>query len=139
MTPASALAKAHDSSDQTFCPEMTPPRCERARGGLRVRNVRGYDRRKGCFPKRIAEQCRLAFSTGSEVLSERGVSLDDVVRVVYLVKDAGQLSSCAPFMREALGENRPATTVLIVDGFDRPDVEIEMELVVRTPDICDVN
>lgn len=55
--------------------------------GLCLRNVTGFDLRIGAFPEPIAEQCRLAFSAGAASLSKNGSSLEDVVRVVYLVKN----------------------------------------------------
>ncbi|NHO32370.1 Rid family hydrolase [Acetobacter fallax] len=117
------------SQDAAQLAESILPRCEQARKGLRLRRIRGYDRHSGCFPDRITDQCRLAFSAGSAALLARGASLQDVVRVIYVVKDAGKLTSCAPFVSNALGANRPAATVMVVKGFDVPDVEIELELI----------
>ncbi|NHN84926.1 hypothetical protein GOB93_09765 [Acetobacter musti] len=124
-----AAGNSRDPSDPARTTESILPCCEQARGGLRLRRVRGYDRHSGCFPARIADQCRLAFSAGSAALLARGASLEDVVRVIYVVKDAGQLTSCAPFVSNALGANRPAATVMVVEDFDVPDVKIELELI----------
>ncbi|GBR03071.1 Rid family hydrolase [Acetobacter oeni] len=112
-----------------LCAESILPKYEQGRGGLRLSRIRGYDRHAGRFPARITDQCRLAFSAGNAALLARGASLQDVVRVIFVVKDAGQLTSCAPFVSNALGANRPAATVMVVDSFDSPDVEIELELI----------
>lgn len=113
--------------------ESQLPSCERAGNGLRLRRVRGYDRRAGRFPACMSEQFRLAVSAGDAALCARGASMEDVVRVIYLVKDASQFGTCVPFVTNIFGASRPAATVLVVDGFDRPDVEIELELITRRP------
>jgi hypothetical protein len=109
------------------------PWCEQLRDGLRLRRLRGYDQRSGNLPARMSEQCRLAFNAGRAALSERGIALKDVMQVIYLVKDASKLSSCGSFVSDALGDLRPVSTVVLVDGFDSPDVEIELELIARHP------
>ncbi|BCI65601.1 endoribonuclease L-PSP [Acetobacter aceti NRIC 0242] len=120
--------------DSLLCLDTVQPSYEHSHEGMRVRHLRGFDSRTGDFPPRISDQCRLAFSAGDAALSTRGASLQDVVRVVYLVKDASKLSSCGSFASNALGDNRPATTVLVVKKFDRPEVEIELELIARIPE-----
>ncbi|WP_242010105.1 Rid family hydrolase [Acetobacter conturbans] len=116
--------------------EMDQPTCEQSRQNLRLKHLRGYDRRSGRFPARIADQCRLAFCAGDAMLSTKGASLRDVVRVTYLVKNVGHLSTCGSFVSDMLGDNRPATTVLVVEQFDRPEVEIELELTARMPEVA---
>ncbi|MCH4092546.1 Rid family hydrolase [Acetobacter sp.] len=122
------------SADPLLRLDTVQPSYEQSHEGMRVRRLRGFDSRTGDFPPRISDQCRLAFSAGDAALSSRGASLQDVVRVVYLVKDASKLSSCGSFTSNALGDNRPAITVLVVEKFDRPEIEIELELIARVPE-----
>ena len=98
---------------------------------VRVRRVTGFDRRKGGFPRRLSEQCRQALMNGAQSLESAGLSMQDVVRVVYLVHDADAFPACFPFLRDAFGDARPAVTMRLVSGFDIPDVQIELELFAR--------
>lgn len=98
---------------------------------VRVRRVTGFDRRQGGFPRRLAEQCRQALMNGAQSLEAVGLSMSDVVRVVYLVHDADAFPACFPLLRDAFGDARPALTLRLVGGFDTPDVKIELELTAR--------
>ena len=100
---------------------------------VRVRRVTGFDRRHGGFPRRLSEQCRHALMNGAHSLEAAGLSMSDVVRVVYLVHDADAFPACFPLLRDAFGDSRPALTLRLVDGFDTPDVKIELELIARGP------
>lgn len=98
---------------------------------VRVRRVTGFDRRQGGFPRRLSEQCRQALINGAQSLEAAGLSMSDVVRVVYLVHDADAFPACFPLLRNAFGDARPALTLRLVGGFDTPDVKIELELTAR--------
>ncbi|MCQ8239439.1 Rid family hydrolase [Rhizosaccharibacter radicis] len=98
---------------------------------VRIRRVTGFDRRRGGFPSRLSEQCRQALMNGSDSLAAAGLSMQDVVRVVYLVRDADAFPACFPLLRDAFGDARPAATLRLVCDFDVPDVKIELELIAR--------
>ncbi|NPD69394.1 hypothetical protein HN018_21245 [Lichenicola cladoniae] len=98
---------------------------------VRVRRVTGFDRRQGGFPRRLSEQCRQALMNGAQSLEAVGLSMSDVVRVIYLVHDADAFPACFPLLRDAFGDARPALTLRLVGGFDTPDVKIELELIAR--------
>lgn len=108
--------------------------CEQERDGISLRRVRGFDRHADHFPPRMSEQLRLAFSAGRAALAARGASMTDVVRVIYRVKDTEGLPHCAPFLYGAFGERQPISTLLVVPEFERPDVEIEIDLIARLPE-----
>lgn len=96
-----------------------------------VRHVTGFDRCQGGFPQRLSEQCRHALMNGAHSLQAVGLSMSDVVRVVYLLTDGDTFQPCLPLLRDAFGEARPAATLRLVGGFDIPQVKIEIELVAR--------
>ena len=98
---------------------------------VRVRAVTGYDRGQGRMPRRLSEQCRHALRNGAESLASAGLSMQDVVRVTYLVHDADAFPACFPLLRDAFGTARPGATLRLVGGFDVPGVQIELELVAR--------
>jgi enamine deaminase RidA (YjgF/YER057c/UK114 family) len=114
---------------------ITASRIERrpvnGRQEVRVRRVTGFDRGRGGFPRRLSEQCRQALANGAQSLEAIGLSMHDVIRVVYLVHDADAFPACFPFLRDAFGSARPAVTMRLVGGFDTPDVKIEIELIAR--------
>ena len=108
--------------------EIDYPRAGRQE--IRVRRVTG-SQREGGLPPRLSEQCRQALENGARSLEAAGLSMQDVVRVVYLLRDADAFSACFPFLRDAFGDARPAATLRLVGGFDTPDVKIELELIAR--------
>jgi len=103
---------------------------------VRVRSVTGFDRGKGRFPGRLSEQCRQALRNGAESLASAGMSMQDVVRVTYLVQDADAFPACFPLLRDAFGDARPAATLRFVGGFEVAGVQIELELIARRGPIC---
>lgn len=68
---------------------------------------------------------------GAQSLEAAGLSMSDVVRVIYLVHDADAFPACFPLLRDAFGDAWPALTLRLVGGFDTPDVKIELELIAR--------
>ncbi len=117
-------------------PPDAPATIERRRPGgrpaeVQVRAVTGYDRRQGRFPHRLADQCRQALMNGAESLASAGLCMQDVVRVIYLVRDADAFPACFPLLRDAFGEARPGATLRVVSCFDRADMQIELELIAR--------
>ncbi len=96
---------------------------------VRVRRITGFDRNQGGFPRRLSEQCRQALANGARSLEAAGLSMRDVVRVIYLVHDADAFPACFPLLRDAFGDARPAATMRLVSGFDSPHVKIELELI----------
>lgn len=103
---------------------------------VRVRCVTGFDRRQGRFPCRLSDQCRQALRNGAESLASAGLSMQDVVSVTYLLRNADAFSACFPLLRNAFGDARPGATLRLVYGFDMPDMQIELELVARHELTC---
>jgi len=71
-----------------------------------------------------AEQCFLNIEAA---LREAGASLDDVVRVNYVLPDASQFEACWPVLRKYLGRARPAA-MMISAGLLDPRMKIEIEV-----------
>ena len=113
-----------------------PATIERRQSNIRqsevqVRSVTGFDHGQGSFPGRFTDQCRQALRNGAESLASAGMSMQDVVRVTYLMQDADAFPTCFPLLRDAFGDARPGATLRLVGGFDVPGVQIELELVAR--------
>lgn len=71
-----------------------------------------------------AEQCFLNIEAA---LQEAGASLDDVVRVNYVLPDASLFEACWPVLRKFLGRARPAA-MMISAGLLDPRMKIEIEV-----------
>ena len=92
-----------------------------------VSGVTGYDYRTMAMPEAVETQTRNCFATIRLVLAEAGFALEDVVRVQYTVTDAALVAALSPALAEALGEIRPAATMVIA-GLIRPEMKIEVEV-----------
>ena len=78
------------------------------------------------------EQCRSALEIIGKALAEAGCSFADVVRVTYMLPDREEFPPCWPMLREAFGDNPPATT-MIECGLITPEDRIEIEVTALLP------
>ena len=92
-----------------------------------VSGVTGYVYATMAMPEGIAAQARNCFATISGVLAEAGFTMNDIVRVQYTVVDAALVEALVPVLGEALGEVRPAATMVIA-GLIRPEMLVEVEV-----------
>ena len=92
-----------------------------------VSGVTGYDYDAMTLPPNIAAQGRACFATIRRVLADGGFTMSDIVRVQYTVVDAGLVDALAPVLAAALGEVRPAATMVIA-GLIRPEMLVEIEV-----------
>lgn len=97
-----------------------------------VSGVTGYDYATMQMPQDVADQARNCFATISAVLAEAGFALEDIVRVQYTVTDAALVDALAPVLGAALGEIRPAATMVIA-GLIRPEMKVEIEVTAFRP------
>lgn len=87
----------------------------------------------GIIPADAEGQARLAFDNIAAILAEAGMGLRDIVRINAFVTAREHLQ---PYMqvRNALFEEPfPASTLMIVAGFARPEFLVEIEAVAATP------
>jgi len=66
-----------------------------------------------------------------QALAQAGCSLDDVVRVRYLLADAALFEPLAPIFGEYFARARPAATAMVV-GLVDARIKIEIEVTART-------
>ncbi len=92
-----------------------------------VSGVTGYDYATMTMPDDIADQARNCFATIGRVLAEAGFAMDDIVRVQYTVTDAALVDALIPALGDAMGEIRPAATMVIA-GLIRPEMKAEIEV-----------
>ena len=71
-----------------------------------------------------AEQCLRNIATA---LAQAGCSLDDVVRVNYVLPDGRDFEACWPVLRQHFGKAKPAAMVITAGLLD-PCMKIEIEV-----------
>jgi enamine deaminase RidA (YjgF/YER057c/UK114 family) len=77
-------------------------------------------------------QTRQCFANIASALAQAGCTLDDVVRVRYLLVRAELFEKLAPIFGEYLGQARPAATAMVV-GLVDPRMVIEIEVSAKRP------
>jgi len=92
-----------------------------------VAGTTGYDYATMTMPEAAIEQARAAFATIARTLAEAGFAMADVVRVQYTIVRPELRFEIAPALREALGEVRPAAT-MVVAGLNEPEMKVEIEV-----------
>ena len=88
----------------------------------------GIDR-DGAIPDSVEGQARLCFRAIAAILDEAGMTLADLVRINAYVASAKDLSGYMKVRDEFVASPPPASTLLIVEGFARPEFRVEIEAV----------
>ena len=95
-----------------------------------VAGTTGFDYVTMTISDDIAEQADQALRTIAAALEQAGASLDDIVRVRYLLPDADDFPACWPVFRRYLGVALPAATMQVC-GLADPRMKIEIEVTAR--------
>jgi 2-iminobutanoate/2-iminopropanoate deaminase len=83
----------------------------------------------GSVPEGAEAQARLCFQAITAILGEAGMSLADVVRINAYVSGAEHLGGYMKVRDEFIGKPPPASTLLVVSGFSRPEFKVEIEAI----------
>lgn len=81
------------------------------------------------IPKDTASQARLCFSNIEAVLREAGMQLSDIVRINAYVTGREHLQPYMEVRNALFSDPAPASTLMIVSGFARPEFTVEVEAV----------
>lgn len=95
-----------------------------------VSGTTGYDYASMTIAPDIASQCDQAIRNVEAALQQAGASLEDVVKVTYLVPQAAEFADCWPVLRRYFATIRPAATMMAV-GLADPKMRIEIEVTAR--------
>ena len=85
-------------------------------------------------PESVEAQAELCFSAIRAILAEAGMELGDIVRVNAFVTDRAHLAGYMAARDAALAPHQPASTLMIVSGFARPEFVVEVEVVAAKVD-----
>ncbi|MSQ74863.1 MAG: RidA family protein [Rhodoferax sp.] len=97
---------------------------------IHVSGTTGFDYSDMSIVDDAVQQTRQCFSNISAALAQAGASLDDVVRVRYLLSDASLFDRVAPIFGQYFARARPAATAMVVGLID-PRMKIEIEVTAR--------
>lgn len=87
----------------------------------------------GTIPPDCASQTRLCFDNIAAVLAEAGMSFGDVVKLNAFVTGREHLQDYMKVRNELFPEPYPASTLMIVTGFARPEFVVEIEAIAAIP------
>jgi 2-iminobutanoate/2-iminopropanoate deaminase len=89
--------------------------------------------RDGQIPAASGEQAELAFDNIAAILAEAGLGLEHVVRINAFVTGREHLRPYMDARNRRFGHPLPASTLMIVAGFARPEFFVEIEVVAAGP------
>ena len=85
--------------------------------------------RDGIIPEDVKAQARLCFRAIAAILGEASMSLADLVRINAYVSSAQYLGGYMKVRDEIVSNPPPASTLIVVQGFARPEFKIEIEAI----------
>ena len=97
-----------------------------------VSGTTGYDYAAMTIADDVVAQAWQVFENIAAALAQAGCSLDDVVRVLFIVPRREDWEPCWPVVKQYLGKARPAST-LIHAGLQTDAMRIEIEVTARRP------
>jgi enamine deaminase RidA (YjgF/YER057c/UK114 family) len=80
-------------------------------------------------PEDAGEQAELCFKNIAAVLGEAGLTLANIVRLNAFVTDRSYLRPYMAVRDRLVGDPPPASTLMIVSGFARPEFKVEVEAI----------
>lgn len=87
----------------------------------------------GAIPADCAGQTRVCFDNIAAVLAEAGMGFGDVVKLNAFVTGREHLAEYMKVRNELFPEPFPASTLMIVTGFARPEFVVEIEAIAAIP------
>ncbi|MSU89055.1 RidA family protein [Rhodobacteraceae bacterium 2CG4] len=124
------MARRTISSGSRFEAEIGYSRAVVCDGWVFVSGTTGMDYATMTLADAPEAQARQALHNITAALAEAGATLDDVVRVAYVLPDRADFAACWPALRAAFAAARPAAT-MIQAGLIDPAMKIEIEVTAR--------
>jgi enamine deaminase RidA (YjgF/YER057c/UK114 family) len=95
-----------------------------------VSGTTGYDYATMTIAEDVAAQAEQCFANIAAALAQADATLDDVVRVMFIVPRREDWEPCWPVVKKHLGRARPTST-LIHAGLQTDAMRIEIEVTAR--------
>jgi enamine deaminase RidA (YjgF/YER057c/UK114 family) len=83
----------------------------------------------GSVPETVAGQAEVCFQNIEAILAEAGLALADVVRINAYVTRREHMAEYMAVRDRHVSDPLPASTLMIVSGFTRPEFLVEVEVV----------
>lgn len=83
----------------------------------------------GVIPEDCEGQTKLCFDNIAAILAEAGLGLADIIRINAYVTDRKYLPQYMGVRNALFGQPYPASTLMIVSGFARPEFVVEIEAI----------
>lgn len=115
------------SSGSTFEQQIGYSRAVVAGDWVFVSGTTGFDYSVMSISDDLLDQTEQCLKNIEAALRDAGASLQDVVRVTYVLPDAAQFEQCWPVLRKYFGDVRPAA-MMIAAGLADPRMKIEIEV-----------
>jgi enamine deaminase RidA (YjgF/YER057c/UK114 family) len=87
----------------------------------------------GKVPATAREQAALAFDNIAAILAEAALGLEHVVRINAFVTSREHLGEYMAVRNQRFSAPLPASTLMVVSGFARPEFLVEIEVVAAGP------
>ena len=87
----------------------------------------------GTIPESAAEQAGLCFDNIAAILAEAGLGLEHIVRVNAYVTGREHLKPYMDARNARFSSPLPASTLMVVSGFARPEFFVEVEAIAAGP------
>ena len=121
------MQRQHISSGSRFETEIGYSRAVVAGDWVFVSGTTGFDYATMAISDDVREQADQCFKNIAAALVQAGASLDDIVRVNYILPNTADFEACWPVLRQYLGQARPAATMINAGLLD-PRMKIEIEV-----------
>lgn len=95
-----------------------------------VSGTTGYDYNKMVISDNVADQADQCFVNIEQVLQQAGASIQDIVRVTYILPHRDDFYDCFPILQKWLGSVRPAATMFVA-GLINETMKIEIQVTAR--------
>lgn len=115
------------SSGSTFEQEIGYSRAVVVGEWVFVSGTTGFDYSSMTIAEGLLEQTEQCLKNISAALQQAGSSLEDVVRVTYVLPNGVEFPECWPVLRKYFGDVRPAA-MMISAGLADPRMRIEIEV-----------
>jgi enamine deaminase RidA (YjgF/YER057c/UK114 family) len=115
------------SSGSTFEEQIGYSRAVVAGDWVFVSGTTGFDYSTMSICDDLLGQTEQCLQNIESALREAGSSLDDVVRVTYVLPNGSEFEQCWPVLRKYFGVARPAA-IMISAGLADPRMKIEIEV-----------
>ena len=121
------MARKLISSGSTFEAQIGYSRAVVAGDWVFVSGTTGFDYSNMSIADGLLEQTEQCLKNIESALRQADASLEDVVRVTYVLPNGSEFEQCWPVLRKYFGEVRPAA-MMISAGLADPRMKIEIEV-----------